>query len=654
IGFTAGEQEQRHRQREDGERAVASLVGATDGGVSLFAGRDYRQTGSQVLAPRGDIELDAQRIALSEARERSEQRDDATFRQSGLSLRVSSPVITAYETARQLQQASADSDDPRLKLLAGAGGALAGKNLYDALKANPKGGGVTVSLTVGNSRNEQRQQRHGEQARGAQLAAGGDVSISAHGAGEDSGIRLRGSEIRAGGDLSLSADGAITVEAARHWQQLRRRQHGSQGGFGIAASYGGGQGKGAAVGFHVRGGLSQGRSEGDDVEQLPGRLAAGGTLSLNAGGDITLRGAEGRGRRIELRTGGDLSLESLQDRHDFSQRDMSLNASATYGYGYSISADASLQQIDSDYLSVREQTALRAGDGGFDLDVAGATTLKGAVIDSTAAATQNRLRTGSLNHSALINRAAYRASSFSAGGSYSGGGAGTPQQDTPQGDAPASDNQTSDPKIRSPLQGGGASLAPPGAMAASDSASSVTRSAIAPGTLEVADSSPAQTAALASLSRDTRDTVNALKPIFNQKQIEAGFAIVGALQREAGTFLGNRAQEADALKAQLDDETDLARRLTLAQQYREAARWGPGGDYRRVVTALTAAAGGNVSGGAAQMLQGATVNYLQGLAAEKVRDLANQLGSETARTALQAIVGCAGAVAQGADCGSAA
>ncbi len=654
IGFTAGEQEQRHRQREEGERAVASLVGATDGGVTLSAGRDYRQTGSQVLAPRGDIELDAQRITLGEARERSEQRNDTTFRQSGLSLRVSSPVITAYETARQLQQASADSDDPRLKLLAGAGGALAGKNLYDALKANPKGGGITVSLTVGNSRNEQRQQRHGEQARGAQLVAGGDTSLRAHGAGEDSGIRLRGSEIRAGGDLSLSADGALTVEAARHWQQQRRRQHGSQGGFGLAASYGGGQGKGAAVGFHLRGGLSQGRSEGDDVEQLPGRLAAGGTLTLNAGGDITLRGAEGRGRRIELRTGGGLSLESLQDRHDFSQRDMSLNASGTYGYGYSVSADASLQQIDSDYLSVREQTALRAGDGGFNLDVAGTTTLKGAVIDSTAAATQNRLRTGSLNHSALINRAAYRASSFSAGGGYSGGGAGTPQQDTPQGDAPASDKQTGDPQTRSPLQGGGVSIAPPGAMAASDSASSVTRSAMAPGTLEVADSSPAQTAALASLSRDTRATGNALKPIFDQKQIEAGFAIVGALQREAGTFLGNRAQEADALKAQLDDETDPARRLTLAQQYREAARWGPGGDYRRVVTALTAAAGGNVSGGAAQMLQGATVNYLQGLAAEKVKEIADKLGSETARTALQAIVGCAGAAAQGADCGSAA
>ncbi|AVY93970.1 hypothetical protein DAI18_07870 [Microvirgula aerodenitrificans] len=656
IGFTAGEQEQRHRQREEGERAVASLVGATDGGVTLSAGRDYRQTGSQVLAPRGDIELDAQRITLGEARERSEQRNDTTFRQSGLSLRVSSPVITAYETARQLQQASADSDDPRLKLLAGAGGALAGKNLYDALKANPKGGGITVSLTVGNSRNEQRQQRHGEQARGAQLVAGGDASLRAHGAGEDSGIRLRGSEIRAGGDLSLSADGALTVEAARHWQQQRRRQHGSQGGFGLAASYGGGQGKGAAVGFHLRGGLSQGRSEGDDVEQLPGRLAAGGTLTLNASGDITLRGAEGRGRRIELRTGGGLSLESLQDRHDFSQRDMSLNASGTYGYGYSVSADASLQQIDSDYLSVREQTALRAGDGGFNLDVAGTTTLKGAVIDSTAAATQNRLRTGSLNHSALINRAAYRASSFSAGGGYSGGGggAGTPQQDTPQGDAPASDKQTGDPQTRSPLQGGGVSIAPPGAMAASDSASSVTRSAMAPGTLEVADSSPAQTAALASLSRDTRATGNALKPIFDQKQIEAGFAIVGALQREAGTFLGNRAQEADALKAQLDDETDPARRLTLAQQYREAARWGPGGDYRRVVTALTAAAGGNVSGGAAQMLQGATVNYLQGLAAEKVKEIADKLGSETARAALQGLVACAGAAAQGGSCGAGA
>ncbi|MGC5888149.1 hypothetical protein, partial [Ralstonia pseudosolanacearum] len=50
-----------------------------------------------------------------------------------------------------------------------------------------------------------------------------------------------------------------------------------------------------------------------------------------------------------------------------------------------------------------------------------------------------------------------------------------------------------------------------------------------------------------------RDSSNALKPIFNEKEIQAGFEIVGALQREAGTFLSNRAKEVDQKNAQAKD-----------------------------------------------------------------------------------------------------
>ncbi len=54
------------------------------------------------------------------------------------------------------------------------------------------------------------------------------------------------------------------------------------------------------------------------------------------------------------------------------------------------------------------------------------------------------------------------------------------------------------------------------------------------------------------------------------------------------------------------------------------------------------------------MLQGATVNYLQGLAAEKVKEIADKLDSEVARAALQGLVACAGAAAQGGSCGAGA
>ncbi|MFC4705806.1 hypothetical protein ACFPAA_19410, partial [Paraburkholderia caffeinitolerans] len=84
------------------------------------------------------------------------------------------------------------------------------------------------------------------------------------------------------------------------------------------------------------------------------------------------------------------------------------------------------------------------------------------------------------------------------------------------------------------------------------------------------------------------------------------------------------------------------------------AQWGPGGSYRQVLTALTVAAGGNVTGGMGQFAQGAAVTYIQELGAGQVKTIADSLGSESARAALHAIVGCAGAAGAGAGCGAGA
>lgn len=73
-----------------------------------------------------------------------------------------------------------------------------------------------------------------------------------------------------------------------------------------------------------------------------------------------------------------------------------------------------------------------------------------------------------------------------------------------------------------------------------------------------------------------------------------------------------------------------------------------------MLTALTVAAGGNVTGGMGQFVQNATVAYLQELGANQVKQIADSLGSESARAALHAIVGCAGAAASSQSCGAGA
>ncbi|MCX8567125.1 MAG: hypothetical protein ON057_001852 [Glomeribacter sp. 1016415] len=80
-------------------------------------------------------------------------------------------------------------------------------------------------------------------------------------------------------------------------------------------------------------------------------------------------------------------------------------------------------------------------------------------------------------------------------------------------------------------------------------------------------------------------------------------------------------------------------------------QWGPGGTYRRIVTALTAASG-NVTGTTAEFAQAAALNYLQSLGAEKIKHIADRLKDETARAALHGALAYGGAVARGQSGGA--
>jgi filamentous hemagglutinin len=201
---------------------------------------------------------------------------------------------------------------------------------------------------------------------------------------------------------------------------------------------------------------------------------------------------------------------------------------------------------------------------------------------------------------------------------------------------------------------------------ASGDASSTTQSGISGGSITIRNDAKQQaltgksaSETIAELKRDTSESANALKPIFNQDEIKADFQIVGALQRESGVFLNNRANEADTARkaadaAAKDPNATPEQRAALQQQADDLAKWGQGGTYRQVMTAITAAASGNVTGSSAQFVQSAAVGYFQGLAANQVKQIADDLGSESARAALHAIVGCAGAAAASQACGAGA
>ncbi|MCL1622085.1 hemagglutinin repeat-containing protein [Ralstonia pseudosolanacearum] len=688
IGFTIGTQQQSQDNQDARTTAAASTVGSTNGNVAIGAGNHYQQVGSNVVAPQGDITIQAKKVDILEAQETSHSTQETQFKQSGLTVAVTAPVIAAIQTAQQMGRAAGQTSDGRMKVLAGATTALAGKNAADAVAADPKsGGGVSISITVGGSKSQSKTTQDATQAAGSQVAAGGNVSIQATGAGQDSTLTVQGSDIKGGGDVSLKADGDIDLLAARNASEMHRSSSSVSGGVGVAVSLGS---NGAAFGVTANASASRGKGEGSDVSWTNTHVSAGNTLTLESGGNTNLKGAVATGKQVVANVGGDLNIESLQDTSTYHTKDQSIGGSVTVGFGFSGSANFSQQKIDSDFASVTEQSGIKAGDRGFQVNVHGNTDLKGAVIASTDKAVQdgvNSLTTATLTQSEIHNRAEYSASSIGIGGGYSYGGGGM----MPVGGGSGGGGNTTAGGVGTNQQGqattggdkvpgsnvptsGNWSATPPVVMGASGSGSSVTGSGISGGAIHITDDAKQQALTgkdgeqtVASVNRNVsteRDSSNALKPIFNEKEIQAGFEITGAFLREAGTFIGNRAKEAQDKErlakdpnAKNPDGTPVTdeQRLQYAKEAQELKdTWGPGGTYRQIATALMAGAGGNVTGGMGNFVQNASVAYLQELGANQVKQIADALDSDTARAALHAVVGCAGAAASSQSCASGA
>ncbi len=140
------------------------------------------------------------------------------------------------------------------------------------------------------------------------------------------------------------------------------------------------------------------------------------TVAMTSGGDTTVKGAVVQAPQITANVGGNLNVESLQDTSKFDSKQQSIGGSISIGYGkMGGSFSASKSKVDSDFASVAEQSGFRAGDEGFNVNVANNTDLKGGGITSTQKAiddNKNNFSTGgTLTTSDIQNQANYRASS---------------------------------------------------------------------------------------------------------------------------------------------------------------------------------------------------------------------------------------------------
>jgi filamentous hemagglutinin family protein len=467
FGITIGNRDQSLDQKNTATQAVASTVGSTGGNVTLVAGNSYTQTGSDVLAPAGDITVLARDIKITEARETASSQSEQKFSQSGLTVALSSPVLSAMQGMQDMTQAASSTSSGRMKALATANIALSAKGAADAVQAgqgttidgqpgqvltgakdangNPahananaadKAGGISVSITIGSSQSKSNSATQADSARGSSLNAGGNVNLVASGAGKDSNILLQGSDVKAGLDATLNAEGQVKLLAAQNTTEQHSTNSSSSASVGVAINLGNG---GAAMGFTASASAARGNADGVDHIATNSHVSAGNTANINSGGNTTLQGAVIAANTVNADVGGKLKIESLQDTSYYNGKQQNIGGSMTIGWGFSGSASTGQSKANSSFASVTEQSGIRAGDGGFNVNVKGNTDLKGGAITSTEKAVAGNKNSFNGNTaeglsrvttSDLQNHADYQASSISISTSGGGGGEKSGQADS--------------------------------------------------------------------------------------------------------------------------------------------------------------------------------------------------------------------------------
>ncbi len=242
-----------------------------------------------------------------------------------------------------------------------------------------------------------------------------------------------------------------------------------------------------------------------------------------------------------------MSIESEQDKKNYKEtsKTSGLSISYTPGSAVTVSGGKGKTNTDSTYESVTKQAGIYAGKEGYDIQVKNNTRLKGAVIDSKAPAEKNKLTTGTLTWENIDNKAEYKTGGH--GISYNGkigrGDKNDPldsQTNNRYGKDAITGQRNGMNKITPTIYGSKIPLNERGLLntpipSVKGKAGTTTRSAISKGTITITDKEN-QKQDIEKLNRNTEDSLNKLKEIFDKTKVEERKQLL----EELG-IVGNRA-----------------------------------------------------------------------------------------------------------------
>ena len=425
IGITFGSKSEKHDYETEGwtQSDARSTLGSMNGNIRVSAGNHSNVMGTDMITPRTNrIDIEGASVKVEAGKDIIERKEGHEYKQSGLTIAVTSPVVSTAqsmghsikrsrevknEKLKQLHQMKAAYDSLELAQNA-ANVTNTVSNLGNMTEGNVSNPSIKVSVSVGASKSTQTSESKTITHSGSELNAG-TVNLTSRKGDVD----VLGSTLNAK-RLELDVAKNLNVESVQDTYHNRSENKNTGWSVGVFA---GANGNSYGIGVEGSAQVGKGHENSDSVTQRNSYLNAEETI-IKTGKDANFKGAVVKTDRLEADIQGNLNLESRQDSNHYDSKQTQAGAGfsvAIYGSGSSAQANYSQNKAKVNYAQVEEQTGFHVGKGGMDVKVAGNTHLAGSVIDSEAAQDKNHFQTKSLTHTDIENRSEVEVKSVSAG-----------------------------------------------------------------------------------------------------------------------------------------------------------------------------------------------------------------------------------------------
>lgn len=145
--------------------------------------------------------------------------------------------------------------------------------------------------------------------------------------------------------MALAASHDLTLEGQAEQHTLKSSNKNASGGVGLQIGTDG-------IGFYAEASVGKGKAHGNGGTHTDTVVDAADTLSLTAGNDATIQGAQAKGNAVLADVGHNLTITSEQDTGDYASTQWQAGGKVVVGMCAGASGYASYGKVDSHYASV--------------------------------------------------------------------------------------------------------------------------------------------------------------------------------------------------------------------------------------------------------------------------------------------------------------